>query len=81
MLGEAFGSPFSIRTHTSPKEDQMKQFPFVSDELLTALEEAFPDKAPRSTNTTMMEVGAAIGQQNVLDLLRRQHKKQTILEG
>lgn len=59
----------------------MKKFPFVPDELLTALEEAFPDKALRDTETTLVDVGASIGQQRVLDLLRRNHAKQNILEG
>lgn len=59
----------------------MKKFPVVSDELLKALEEAFPDKAPRDTDISLVEVGVSIGQQKVLDLLRHNHSKQNILEG
>ncbi|WP_422049721.1 hypothetical protein [Shimia sp.] len=59
----------------------MPKFPVVPDELLAALEEAFPDKAPRDINTTPVQMGVAIGQQGVLDLLRRNNAKQNILEG
>ncbi len=59
----------------------MKKFPIVSDELLKALEAAFPDKAPRDVSISPTAVGVSIGQQNVLDLLRRNHSKQNILEG
>ncbi len=59
----------------------MKKFPHVSEELLKALETAFPDKAPRSTEITLTEVGGLMGEQRVLDLLRSHHRKQNILEG
>lgn len=59
----------------------MKKFPVVPDELLAALEEAFPDKAPRKVEITPTEVGVAIGMQKVMDLLRQHNRKQNILEG
>jgi hypothetical protein len=59
----------------------MKKFPAVPDELLKALEEAFPDKAPRKATTTQTEMGILIGQQIVMDFIRRHHTKQNILEG
>lgn len=58
----------------------MKRFPFVSDEFLKALEEAFPDKAPRK-EPSMFDVGATAGEQRVLDFIRKHHSKQNILEG
>lgn len=59
----------------------MKKFPVISDELLALLENAFPDKTPRDTTITPVELGVQIGQQKVLDTLRHHHKQQNILEG
>lgn len=57
-----------------------RKFPVVPDDLLTALEKAFPDKAPRDPEITPTQVGVSIGQQNVLDFLRRQHANQNLME-
>lgn len=54
----------------------MKNFPYVPEELLRALEQIFPDKAPRDPNTTPTQLGVLMGQQKVLDRLRQAHKKQ-----
>lgn len=59
----------------------MKKFPVVPDELMKALEEAFPDRAPRDAKMTQVDLGVVIGQQKVMDLIRRHHKQQNILEG
>lgn len=59
----------------------MKRFPVVPDDLIKALEEAFPDKAPRKGVETQTELGILIGQQLVMDFIRRHHSKQNILEG
>lgn len=58
-----------------------KSFPVVPDDLLKALEKAFPDKAPRDPSISPVEVGVAIGEQRVMDLLRHSHSQQNILEG
>lgn len=58
----------------------MKKFPVVPDELLEALEEAFPDRAPREAVKTECELGIMIGQQRVMDHIRRKHSRQNILE-
>lgn len=54
----------------------MKDFPAVPELLLKALEEAFPDKAPRNPNLTPGEVGQLAGEQKVLDFLRQRFSKQ-----
>jgi len=59
----------------------MKRFPTISDELLKALEAHFPDRANRYLGLTPAEMGALVGEQRVLDLLRRHHNQQNILEG
>lgn len=58
----------------------MKKFPVVPDDLLKALEEAFPDKAPRM-ELSQFNFGVKTGEQAVLDFLRRHNAKQNILEG
>jgi hypothetical protein len=58
-----------------------KKFPVVPDDLLKALEEAFPDKAPRNRTMTQVDLGICIGEQRVMDLIRRAHAQQNILEG
>jgi hypothetical protein len=45
-------------------------FPFVPDDLLRALEKAFPDRLPRDPLTPPSEVTARMGEQRVLDFLR-----------
>lgn len=58
----------------------MKRFPFVSDELLKALEELFPDKSLRGS-PSLAQYAAKTGEQTVMDFLRRQNSKQSTLEG
>lgn len=59
----------------------MKKFPVVPDDLLKALEEAFPDKAPREAVQNECELGILIGKQKVMDFIRHRHAQQNILEG
>lgn len=58
----------------------MAQFPVVPSDLLAALEKAFPDRAPRKPDVTPTEVGVLIGEQRVMDFLRRQHERSSILD-
>lgn len=58
----------------------MKKFPVVPDDLLKALEEAFPDKAPRGA-LTLQQYAALSGEQRVMDFIRHRHAQQNILEG
>lgn len=58
----------------------MKQFPLITEALIEALEERFPDKAPRSLDLTLSAVGAMTGQQQVLDFLRSQYARQNPME-
>ncbi len=59
----------------------MKEFPVVPPPLLSALAEKFPDKLPRDASLPPSEVGRLIGQQQVLDFLRRQMERQHSSEG
>lgn len=57
----------------------MANFPVVPDDLLKALEKAFPDKLPRGV-PDQAAVGVLVGQQKVLDLLRVHHSKQNPMD-
>lgn len=59
----------------------MRKFPFIPDDLMKALEEHFPDKAPRAATDSVCELGIMIGQQQVMDFIRRMHDRQNPLEG
>lgn len=50
--------------------------PVISEGLIDMLDRAFPDKAPRDPNLSAGEIGVLVGQQQVLDHLRAQLKKQ-----
>lgn len=52
-----------------------KDFPYVSEELLTALQEVFPDKLPRK-GITHEEFLKLQGQQKVIDFLEASFKSQ-----
>lgn len=60
-----------------------KRFPSVSEELLQALEELFPDRLPDTPHTPVTQVAALVGQQDVIRFLRKQFEEQNrnILEG
>ena len=59
-----------------------KQFPVVPDDLLKALEEAFPDVALRG-DKSLHDYAAHSGAQRVMDFLRKHHanQNQNILKG
>lgn len=59
-----------------------KRFPPVSAELLSALEEKFPDRLPTAVPSES-HMGMLVGEQNVVRYLRKQFEEQnkTILEG
>ena len=47
--------------------------PFVSRELLTFMEEQFPDKLPKDTTVSVEDVRVLQGQQMVVEKLRQLH--------
>ena len=59
----------------------MKKTVFVPEKTMEALERAFPDRAPRDTDLSLTEAHRLIGQQQVMDFLRRHFQQQNIMEG
>lgn len=49
---------------------RVKDFPYIPEDMMRALEAAFPDKAPRNPDLSAGAVGMMAGQQSVLDFLR-----------
>ena len=54
----------------------MKAFPYVPEELLKAVEEAFPDKLPLDPKIEPQEFAALIGRQSVIRFLRSRFEAQ-----
>lgn len=47
-----------------------EHFPFVPPDLVTALEQAFPDRLPSDPSVPQHEVAALIGRQSVIRFLK-----------
>jgi hypothetical protein len=56
-------------------EDENDDFPLVPNDLLTALEQRFPDRLPTDLNTSDKAIWAAIGAAQVVRFLREMRQR------